>query len=42
MKRDVKQRVLIYWDAAGKVFVAEAPDLPGWTAYGKSRQVALV
>ena len=36
-----KYEVLIYWDDADAIFVAEAPDLPGCSAHGGSQVEAL-
>jgi predicted RNase H-like HicB family nuclease len=32
---------IIYWDAEDQIFVVEIPELPGCTAHGATKQVAL-
>ena len=36
-----KHKVIIYWSADDKAFVAEVPELPGCAADGATRQAAL-
>lgn len=38
---NTKYEVIIYWSTEDRAFVAEAPELPGCMADGKSRQTAL-
>ena len=37
-----KYEVVIYWDNTDNIFVAEAPDLPGGLAHGKTQAKALM
>jgi len=37
-----KYEVIIYWSAEDRSFIAEAPELPGCMADGKSHREALV
>jgi predicted RNase H-like HicB family nuclease len=32
---------IVYWDAEDQMFVVEIPELPGCTAHGVTKQVAL-
>lgn len=32
-----KYEIVIYWDDADRIFVAEAPELPGCAAHGKTQ-----
>ena len=36
-----KYEVILYWSEEDKVFVAEAPELPGCIAHGKSQEESL-
>ena len=36
-----KYEIIIYWSAAGKVFVAEMPELKGCIAHGDTQDEAL-
>jgi len=36
-----KYEVIIYWSEEDRVFVAEAPELPGCMAHGESQEAAL-
>ncbi|OGA34415.1 MAG: hypothetical protein A3G80_07690 [Betaproteobacteria bacterium RIFCSPLOWO2_12_FULL_62_13b] len=36
-----KYEVIIYWSTEDRAFIAEAPELPGCMADGKSHQTAL-
>ncbi|MSU61020.1 MAG: type II toxin-antitoxin system HicB family antitoxin [Pedosphaera sp.] len=36
-----KYEVIIYWSAEDKVFIAEAPELPGCMVDGATKQAAL-
>lgn len=38
---NTKYEVIIYWSAEDQVFIAEAPELPGCMADGRSYQEAL-
>ena len=42
MKNEPAYEVVIYWEAEDGVFVAEAPNLPGCMAHGKTRRAALM
>lgn len=33
--------IILYWSDEDQVFIAEAPELPGCAALGKSRELAL-
>lgn len=36
-----KYEIILYWSSEDKVFVAEAPELPGCTAHGDDQESAL-
>ncbi len=36
-----KYEIILYWSAEDRVFVAEAPELPGCAAHGKTQEAAL-
>ncbi|HEY8666529.1 MAG TPA: type II toxin-antitoxin system HicB family antitoxin [Tepidisphaeraceae bacterium] len=36
-----KDEIIIYWSEADHAFVAEAPELPGCMAHGKTHEAAL-
>jgi len=36
-----KYEVIIYWSEEDQTFVAEAPELPGCSAHGSTREAAL-
>lgn len=36
-----KHEIIIYWSNEDQVFVAEAPELPGCMAHGKTDELAL-
>ena len=38
---DTRYEVIIYWSAEDQVFIAEAPELPGCMADGKTHRDAL-
>jgi predicted RNase H-like HicB family nuclease len=37
-----KYEIIIYWSNEDKVFIAEAPELPGCIAHGDTHEVALI
>jgi predicted RNase H-like HicB family nuclease len=37
----MRYEIVIWWSAEDKVYVAEAPELPGCMAHGKTREQAL-
>lgn len=39
---DIKYEIILYWDRAEKVFIAEVPELPGCAADGPTYREALV
>ena len=41
METEFKYEVIVYWDAADEIFVAEVPELPGCEAHGDSKAAAL-
>lgn len=36
-----KYEIIIYWDGQDRVYIAEAPELPGCSAHGKTYDEAL-
>ena len=36
-----KYEIIIYWDKADEIFVAEVPELPGCMAHGKTKATAM-
>lgn len=36
-----KDEIILYWSGEDKVFIAEAPELPGCMAHGDTREAAL-
>jgi len=38
---NAKYEIIIYWDAADGIFVAEVPELPGCSAHGTTYDEAL-
>ncbi len=36
-----KCEIILYWSSEDKVFIAEAPELPGCMAHGDTREAAL-
>lgn len=37
----IRYEVILYWSQDDNAFIAEAPELPGWMADGRSYQEAL-
>ncbi len=37
----VKYEIIIYWNEEDKVYIAEAPELPGCMAHGDTHETAL-